>query len=248
MKLPFFSKKTEGMINSGSLDPEFAKGIIKSACDSKKNVEVVIPGARDSFSSFFVGYRDDGSTFYLDTLIPRPRRDILREGRSFAILFFLHNIHYQLTAVFAGVENWKGFDSLILKPPLRLENKQKREFFRVEPSLGSPVKVFVKDGREYEEWTTALDISVSGVRYRSAHIRPPGEMKVNLELPGSGVCIQGLTLQIIEQGEIDMSGTGRPLEKPYFARGRFLDMDSRSSDLISRYIMVRQREINALFA
>lgn len=225
-----------------------AKDIIKLACQNRRSVEVFAPDDKGSYSSFFVACKEDVPAFYLDSLIPTPGQMVLRPGELFAIIFFLHSIQYRLTASFDGLEKLDGFESLRFTEPIRLENQQKRDHYRVEPSLGRPVEVETIAPNGVRERATALDISVSGIRYRTSSLKPDRRVFLNVRIPGQSQLIENIELEVLERGRIDITGKGRPLDKPYFARGRFVGLGIKDSNAISKYVADRQREINGLFA
>ncbi|MGK7345921.1 MAG: hypothetical protein ACNS63_08955 [Candidatus Nitrospinota bacterium M3_3B_026] len=221
--------------------------MLKTALKVRQQVEIILPDDREeSYRSFFVGLDGNSSGFYMDMLIPRPGRGALRSGAAVVIVFFLNDIQYRLTALFSGVEKHLGFDSLKFARPLTLERAQRRASYRVEPGVGRPVKALVKSDERVER-TTALDISVGGLRYRSRMRWDSPQVELDIELPGDWPPLENVRMNILSQGRIDPSGKGRPLEKPCYVRGEFVSLENRCADIISRYVAARQREINRLF-
>lgn len=224
-----------------------AMEVLKTALKARQQAEVFLPHGKDeSYSSFFVGVESGASGFYMDMLLPRPKDGALRPGAAFVIVFFHNDVQYRLTALFSGVERYLGFDSLRFSKPIALERSQRREFYRVEPGVGKPVRALVK-GDEQVERTTALDISVGGLRYRTGMKWSSPSVRLDIELPGDWPSLEDVEMSVLSQGRIDPAGTGRPLEKPYYVRGEFTGLDNRRANIISRYVAARQREINRLF-
>lgn len=243
LKLPFWGRgKSEP--DDNKLNQRHAGEIIKLACESRKSVEVILEGERDFYGSFFVGCREDEPSFYLDLLIPKSRNDLLKPGEVASVDFSMHNIKYRLSAPFIGVERWQGYDALRFAAPTYFKSVQNRGAFRVEPGLSKPVEINVT-GTDFTERTDALDISVSGARFRLSRFTRDAGLSLDIKLPTEEKDISGLRFEVIEVRRID--APNRKRLPSYVVRGRFIDIASPASALISRYIAARQRENNAVF-
>lgn len=242
--LTFFggSRKT-GEADNGEM------AVVKAVAKTRRNVTVILPNTQEEQRrSFFVGVNEGPeSGFYIDLLLPQAPARSLEPGRTLALIrFMMGGAPHEIKAVYAGTENFGGFPALRFHPPVSVENLQRRKFFRVEPKMSEPVDLDIQSG--LNETTSALDISLGGLRFRASNKVNEGEsFELKIKIPGAPSSVLSAMAHVRDCVQSDTprrSKTG----KPYFVRVEFDRIDDRSAHSLNKYLFNRQRELARFFA
>lgn len=243
--LHFFggSKKT------GKVESSPSMAVVKSAVKTKQKVTVTLPHAQgEQRRSFFVGVNEGPDPgFYIDLMLPDDAAQSLEPDRTLVAMRFAHaGAPHELKAVYAGKENFDGFPSLRFHPPVSVKNLQRRQFFRVEPKMSEPVDLAIQNG--LNETTSALDISLGGVRFRASNKVSQGEaFELTMKLPGAPSSILSAMGHVRDCAQANMAPRAKT-GKPYYVRVEFDGIDDKAAHSLNKYLFNRQREIAFFFS
>lgn len=223
-----------------------ALAVIAIATRGHQSVEITVKGVKETFRSVFVGIED--KSFVVDDLMPTPDAGVFLENSTEATLRFITNgVPYKLTAIYAGATKFKSYPSVKFGPITGFQSFQKRKFFRVEPRLDAPVEIYIHG--LFNESTTALDVSIGGLRFRSKSIIKAGLILImDIRLPLVNKTLKEVKFQVLGCGELGSILTSKKAVKPYFVRGTFVGMDKITQAAIERYVFILQRETIQLFS
>lgn len=237
-----------GSKKSAKADSVGAMAVLKSATKARQNVTVILPHApEERLRSFFVGVDEKSdSGFYIDVILPEAFTRSLEAGRTLAIMRFeVGETLYEIKAVYAGKENMGGFPSLRFHPPVSVESLQRRKFFRVEPRLSEPVGLSMQSG--LDETTSALDISLGGVRfYASGKIVGFDTFDLAINIPNEPSSVLNAMAHVRDRALVD-SARSVKTGKPYCVRVEFDKIDDRSAHSLNKYLFKRQRELTRFY-
>lgn len=243
--LSFFggSRKTGGDGHRASM------AAVKAALKTSRYVTVALPHApEDRRRSFFVGVNEGPEPgFYIDVMTPDVSAQELEPGRTLAVIrFTLADAPHELKAVYAGREIFDGFPSLRFHPPVSVKNLQRRQFFRVEPKRSEPVDLSIQSG--LNETTSALDISLGGVRFKASNKVNQGEaFELTMKIPGAPAAVLNAMAHVRDCSETNVPKNVKT-GKPYCVRVEFDKIDDRSAHSLNKYLFNRQREIAFFFS
>ncbi|MBF0171474.1 MAG: PilZ domain-containing protein [Nitrospinae bacterium] len=218
--------------------------ILRHGCAQNVRGSCHLDGRHDSYGTTFLGLqpqKSGGPLLFIDTLTPRVSRAALEEKKTrLSIDFTVTQIPYRGDFLFRRVEKWEGFDALALSVPQELVERQRREYFRVEPKMSAPVhiKIATPMGEEAE----VLDISQGGARIRAVEPVPAGEVaEIFLAMPTNPKGWVELKAKVVDSGELP-PGVGKPGERRHYIRLQFVNPEPEQTREINQYIVVRQRE------
>jgi len=178
---------------------------------------------------------------YIDTLIPKNGMNLLREGYTVRVDFFLDEVPHYFVSDYLGTER-RGLPAIKLAYPNVLYRYQKRRTFRVEPSLENPVSVTIE---EPPLTVNAEDISATGLRFRL----PTRELKLE-----EGNELKNMTVRLPTKPRptsITCDGVVRNLTSRFtqgparnfvYCGAEFTNIDSKDRQTIFYYCFQRQRE------
>jgi c-di-GMP-binding flagellar brake protein YcgR len=238
--LSFFGKSRK----TGEADHRASIEAVKAALKTRQNVTVFLPHApEERWRSFFVGVNEGPeSWFYIDLMTPDVSAQELEPGRTLAVIrCSVGGVPHEIRAVYAGKENFDGFPSLKFHPPVSVENLQRREFFRVEPKRSEPVDLAIQSG--LNETTSALDISLGGVRFRASSKVSQGEaFELTMKIPGAPSSVLSAMAHVRDCSQTNMERNAKTA-KPYCVRVEFDKIDDRAAHSLNKYLFNRQREL-----
>lgn len=222
------------------LSPE---GAIALAAIRRRELRVTIEGDDVRHRSLFVGMNDDSAKeIFIDVLGRDLKEDFLVPNKTQLTIFFeMNGIQYSLKTEFLGYEVFGGYDSLKIKMPKTIKQGQRREAFRIEPSLDSPTYIHITDGDPVK----AIDISGDGVSFRMKSPLEPGTViPVNVELPDLNKFLKA-DFEVIEtlHDSTKSMAAKKITAGEYKVRGRFRGLGGASKELIHYYVASRQREL-----
>jgi c-di-GMP-binding flagellar brake protein YcgR len=221
--------------------------VVKTALKTRQNVTVFLPNApEERWRSFFVGVNQGPeSGFYIDPMVPDVSERSFEPGRTLAVIrCSVAGAPHEIQAVFAGKEDFGGFPSLKFHPPVSVKNLQRREFFRVEPKRSEPVGLDIQNG--LNETTSALDISLGGVRFRASSKVSQGEaFELTMKIPGAPSHILNAMAHVRDCSQTNMARNAKTV-KPYCVRVEFDKIDDRDAHSLNKYLFNRQRELRLI--
>ncbi len=116
----------------------------------------------------------------------------------------------------------------------------------MEPKMSEPVDLDIQSG--LNETTSALDISLGGLRFRASNKVNEGEtFELKIKIPGAPSAVLSAMAHVRDCVQSDTprrSKTG----KPYFVRVEFDRIDDRSAHSLNKYLFNRQRELARFFS
>lgn len=217
-------------------------GAIALACARKRKLRVTIEGEKERYESLFVGMNEESKKeIYIDALGRNGKHELLIPNKTRIMIFFeMNGIQYSLTTKFLGYEVFGGFDSLKIRMPKVIKEGQRRQAFRIEPSLDHPTYIHIKNGDQVK----ALDISGAGASFRMKSPLEQGVViQVNVELPDREELLK-TGFEVIEaRRDSTRSRAKKVVAGEYKIRGRFRGLASASRQLIHYYVASRQREL-----
>lgn len=117
---------------------------------------------------------------------------------------------------------------------------QRRQAFRIEPSLDEPARINLKDGAS----VNALNISGNGACFRSKSPLEPGEViPVDVWLPDREDKLKAEFEVIAIEKDSRRQRAKKVTVGEYKVRGRFKGLADISRQLIHYYVANRQREL-----
>jgi len=246
--------RTEKMNTRPENDFSLVFGVLSLACEQKASVSLSVDGARFEYHSMFIDVDRDG-LLYIDTIFSRntkPKR--LVPGQSVVKAYFdLNFIRQSFETLFLGMVDYQGYETMKLKMPSNIHVEQRREYFRVEPTMNDPVHMYFEDDISSERGksknkSSVLDISAGGASFFTRRsVEAAIVMPISIELPGSEDFIE-TNYEIIGADELKSRkrfATGETIK--YKVRGRFVEISEKYIQMISRYVTKRQREIQKFF-
>ncbi len=246
--------KKETMSTSQKNNFSMVFGILSLACEQKTPVILSVDEAQSKYRSMFIDVYRDG-LLYVDTIFAKNKKtNPLVPGQSVIKAYFdVNAIRQSFETVFLGIVDYQGYETMKLRIPSSIRVEQRREYFRVEPTINNPVQIYfrdkiISDPGKSKNKSSILDISAGGASFfQHRSVKPTIVMPISIELPGSKDFIE-TNYEVIGSDEQKIRRhpkTGKMIK--YKIRGRFVEISEKSIQIISRYVTTRQREIQKFF-
>ncbi len=225
----------------GPPDSTAPHSMIPAVCKKKVAVNISVLGTLDSYESQFLGWDEKTYAFYVAPIQTSTADFALTQGQtSVRFNFTFHNIRRRFRALYAGIWQFNGLDTLRFSVPEQIETVQRREYYRVSPKVNQPVKVQFR--YEQMETSEAIDISAGGVSFSfSKRIIPGVKLGLSLDIPNERLiktdvetCGYGVFNGDMEKGSALPS---------YKVRTKFSHLNLGDSELIGHYVAKRQRDL-----
>ncbi|MBI3814327.1 MAG: flagellar brake protein [Nitrospinae bacterium] len=218
------------------ITPNQIKSNLEEACKRNNHLIATIDERARTFSSTFIELGKGNDFVLIDLLMPKDGIHLIEASNRVIIDYNLEGVMYSFEAKF--VEIVKGrFSSIKITFPSVIKKIQKRNAFRVSPSMENPVVVEVKEGLVEE----VADISEGGLSFYTR--RAEEELSV-------GTIFEKLTFKLqTMHGQITIKAVVRSFIKASVAGVKnkccveFMNMRMADKDAIAHYVVVRQREI-----
>ena len=247
---------TQGGKHSADKDSGVAPSIVRlitSACDATEPLSVSIKDSQHSYRSMFLGM-DSGDGFFIDALGTKAGDNRFVPGESIVtIIFQIHNVLYQFESLFTSMDTYQKYPALRLKLPTEIKEEQRREFFRVEPTVNDPV--VISDMQKIDEppdaivspeleTAHAINISLGGLAFRSSRpMDSETEVRMDLRFPMEDDLLE-IDFKVIRSDQQSTTNAFKYAKaKPYIICGRFINSDTAKLKMIQKYILERQRQL-----
>ena len=218
--------------------PEEIRRHIEEVCAKNTRLEVMIDDSIVTFQSLFIGGDQDKKNLLIDELVPHKGNDIIKRSHSIKLVYMVDRIIYTFKSRYLDYIKDKPL-SLKIDYPSCVERLQRREHFRIEPSLDDPIEfsfdlVIKIHGK-------MVDISAGGFAFlaenKSYHIEiePESEIgEVRFKLPGGEETKIPAVVKHLSQHHDD---------KRYKCGVEFKAISEKDQNKIVAYIIQRQQEI-----
>jgi c-di-GMP-binding flagellar brake protein YcgR len=205
------------------------------------------------FSSFPIKIDNDpkSSTILIDSLFPEEGNELISGSQFISVAFFLKNteseylnIPYVFNASYIRGETYRSYPALRISFPKTIKRNQRRNYNRVEPSIGEPISITLK--LEDEEVIENMDnISGGGIGFYTnldkSILWPGNKIKsASFTLPDGTEITTQLIVRWITKNVPEEIASKKGLH--FYCGTEFIELDNTSRKKIIQYILKRERE------
>ncbi|MHB1661913.1 MAG: flagellar brake protein [bacterium] len=209
--------------------------ILKGFANNKKPVVIYPVPFNDEYTTNILNVKDDYMT--IDSIVPKSGNLKLLESSYIKAAFkFNNNEHFFLSKLY-NYEKDKDYFVFDIYKPIEILSLERRKFFRIEPSLSEPVKLYFFLKNKYFD-AKLFDLSGEGFSFL---LDFPVEKhtvleNVNIQFPG-GLPEIKVRLEIRSVAMLD--------NLKYKVGTQTINIQPKEQDIIFKYIFRRQRDIVA---
>ncbi len=233
-------KKKIGASDSPSLLERWeVQSALKECCEKKVTATVLIHEYPLEFLSLFLNANPDNKWITIDLLKPDLGNRYIEKSKSIQVLYNLNGMKYTFRSSYIEETN-NEYRAIKISYPKKINNTQRRQYFRVEPPIEDTILISAKVYKEspYELKGPMRDISEGGISFiigkESAVKVALGDILDHLciNLPGPG--------EIITRGAVRSVFEGRG--NKFICGIEFLGLTDDQISRIYRYVVERQKD------